>query len=241
MAGLISARALTPGGHRPERVTRVGGEMPGGRSRHSRRAIPRLDSTTRPPDHPTTQRRSTHPSPRQANHRARVARAHWLPAPGSVTRSAHRRRNLPSHPGQLHGAAWKFGLSWCHRGGNLGRCATRARALGLPEATPPRKFPADHTPVTIRSHQLRSSPGVSTGLRRAETASTAGPTGSPLPTQRQARQARRVIRGTPETFDRAGDPTHEDRPPEGSRPALLARRSPAPCSPDDRPERTNGR
>ena len=114
-------------------------------------------------------------------------------------------------------------------------CYARARALGLPEATPPRKFPADHTPVTIRTHQLRSSPGVSTGLRRAETASTAGPTGSPLPTQRQARQARRVIRGTPETFDRAGDPTHEDRPPEGSRPALLARRSPAPCSPDDRP------
>ena len=46
----ITTAALTPGGHRPERVTRVGGEMPGGRSRHSRRAIPRLD----PPDHPTT-------------------------------------------------------------------------------------------------------------------------------------------------------------------------------------------
>ena len=46
----------------------------------------------------------------------------------------------------------------------------RARALGLPEATPPRKFPADHTPVTIRTHQLRSGPGVSTRLRRAETA-----------------------------------------------------------------------
>ena len=92
-------------------------------------------------------------------------------------------------------------------------CYARARALGLPEATPPRKFPADHTPVTIRTHQLRSSPGISTRLRRAETARLLAPPAHRC--QLNVKLGRHLgssaAAGNLPTG--AGDPTHEDRPP----------------------------
>jgi hypothetical protein len=198
-------RSANPGRPRPERATRVGGEMPGGGSRHRGRAIPRGDSLCRPPRTP----RGVPPT--QALDRRTTAPESLGPLIGSCARVSHTQCSAtaqlaPAPGGNFTGQHGNLTLSRCRRGGNLGRCATRARALGLPEATPPRKFPANHTPVAIRTHQLRSSPRYFDSASPRRDRTVAGPTGSPLLTRRRARQARGSSVARREPSDRGRRP-----------------------------------